>query len=92
MVATLNESGELIDPHTAVGVAAAERARDVKAPLVILSTAHPAKFPDDVARITGVTPDLPRSVAAIAARPERFDRLPPDAETIKAYVRAFAGA
>jgi threonine synthase len=90
MVATLNETGELIDPHTAVGVAAAHRCADVAGPLVVLSTAHPAKFPESVGKVTAVTPDLPRSVAAMAARPERFDRLPADAETIKAYVRAFA--
>jgi threonine synthase len=90
MVATLNETGQLIDPHTAVGVAAARRSRDVGAPLVVLSTAHSAKFPDDVAKVTGVMPGLPRGVADLAAKPERFDRLPADADTIKAYVRAFA--
>jgi threonine synthase len=90
MVATLNESGQLIDPHTAVGVAAAQRTADATRPLVVLSTAHPAKFPESVGKVTGVSPQLPRSVAAMAAKPERFDRLPADAETIKAYVRAFA--
>jgi threonine synthase len=90
MVATLNETGQLIDPHTAVGVAAAHRSRDVGAPLVVLSTAHAAKFPQDVAKVTGVTPDLPPGVGDLATRPEWFDRLPADAETIKAYVRAFA--
>jgi threonine synthase len=90
MVATLNETGQLIDPHTAVGVAAAHRSRDVGAPVVVLSTAHAAKFPDDVAKVTGVMPGLPRGVADLAAKSERFDRLPADADTIKAYVRAFA--
>ena len=55
-----------------------------------LSTAHPAKFPDDVAKATGVAPTLPRGSASLAAKSERFDRLPAEAETIKAYVRAFA--
>jgi threonine synthase len=90
MVATLNETGELIDPHTAVGVAAAQRAQDASQPLIVLSTAHPAKFPESVGKVTGVTPDLPRGVAALADRPERFDRLPADVDTITAYVRAFA--
>ena len=90
MVATLNETGELIDPHTAVGVAALGRARDVEGPVVIMSTAHPAKFPEAVGRVTGVTPDLPRGVASLANKAERFDRLPAEADTIKAYVRAFA--
>jgi threonine synthase len=90
MVATLNETGELIDPHTAVGVAALGRARDIEGPVVIMSTAHPAKFPEAVGKVTGVTPSLPRGVASLASKPERFDRLPAEADTIKAYVRAFA--
>ncbi|MGZ5994004.1 MAG: threonine synthase [Caulobacteraceae bacterium] len=90
MVSTLNETGELIDPHTAVAVAALRRA-DLDGPVVVMSTAHPAKFPEDVAKATGVTPELPRGAANLASRPERFDRLPAEAETIKAYVHAFAG-
>jgi len=91
MVATLNETGELIDPHTAVAVAALRRT-PLDGPVVVMSTAHPAKFPEAVAAACGVTPGLPRGVADLAAKPERFDRLPAEAETIKAYVRAFAGA
>ena len=90
MLATLNETGELIDPHTAVGVAALRQARDLPGPIIVLSTAHPAKFPEAVAAATSVTPDLPRWTQSLAARPERFDRLPADAEAIKACVRAFA--
>ena len=89
IVSTLNETGELIDPHTAVGVAALRHV-DLEGPTVVLSTAHPAKFPDDVAKACGVTPALPRGVANLAGRAERFDRLPGEAEVIKAYVRAFA--
>jgi threonine synthase len=89
MVATLNETGELIDPHTAVAVAALRHV-SLTGPTIVLSTAHPAKFAEDVAKASGVTPDLPRGVANLSARPERFDRLPGEAETIKAYVRAFA--
>ena len=92
IVATLNETGELIDPHTAVAVAALSRAGAIDGPVVVMATAHPAKFPRDVAKASGVTPQLPRGVADLAGRPERFDRLPAEAETIKAYVRAFAGA
>jgi threonine synthase len=91
MTATLNGTGELIDPHTAVGVAAAHLAKlDAQIPLVLLSTAHPAKFPEAVSAATGVTPHNPREGAGLAGKPERFDRLPADAETVKAYVRAFA--
>jgi len=90
MVAILNETGALIDPHTAVGVAAAHRSRDAARPMVVLATAHPAKFPEAVGKATGAAPAPPRAVAGLAEKPERFDRLPADAETIKAYVRAFA--
>jgi threonine synthase len=89
MVRTLNETGHLIDPHTAVALAALRRS-DLEGPVVVMSTAHAAKFPEAVARACGVTPDLPRGVADLASRPERFDRLPAEAETIKAYVRAFS--
>ncbi len=92
IAATLADSGELIDPHTAVAVAALRKAGDTPRPLVVLSTAHPAKFPEDVAAASGVTPDLPRGAANLADRPERFDRLAADADAIKAFVRNFAEA
>jgi len=92
IVATLNETGELIDPHTAVAVAALKRVAEVPGPVVVLSTAHAAKFPEDVAQASGVTPALPRGALDLADRPERFDRLPAEPETIKQYVRAFANA
>lgn len=89
IVSTLNETGELIDPHTAVAVAALRHV-SLDGPTVVLSTAHPAKFPEDVAKASGVAPVLPRGTASLAGREERFDRLPGEADTIKAYVRAFA--
>jgi len=92
MAATLDETGELIDPHTAVAVAALGKADGLARPVVVLSTAHPAKFPEDVAKASGVVPSLPRGAADLADRPERFDRLAADAEAIKAFVRTFAGA
>jgi threonine synthase len=91
ILSTLNETGELIDPHTAVGVAALRRGGRIEAPIVVLSTAHAAKFPEDVAAAAGVAPTLPRGAADLAAKPERFERLPADGDAIKAYVRSFAG-
>jgi len=93
ILATLSASCELVDPHTAVALAiSAAAAHGVGgAPLVTLSTAHPAKFPEAVSAATGVSPTAPRTCAALADRTERFDRLPADAESVKAYVRAFAG-
>lgn len=91
MLSTLNETGELIDPHTAVAVAAARRASppDPTTPMAILSTAHPAKFPEAVGAATGVTPEVPAAARGLAARTERYDHLPADADAIMAYVRAF---
>jgi threonine synthase len=89
ILSTLNETGELVDPHTAVALAALRRT-DLEGPVVVMSTAHAAKFPEAVAKACGVTPELPRGAAGLVSRPERFDRLPAEAETIKAYVRAFA--
>jgi threonine synthase len=96
IVATLNETGELIDPHTAVAVAAAKRVRARgklgSTPLVALSTAHPAKFPEAVKAASGMEPGLPAAARGIGDKPERFDRLPNDPKAVKAYLRAFAGA
>ena len=92
ILSTLNETGELIDPHTAVAVAGLRHVADIVGPVVVLSTAHPAKFPEDVTAASGLAPVLPRGAADLDGRPERFDRLPADAAAIKAYVRAFAGA
>jgi threonine synthase len=82
-------SGELVDPHTAVALAGAWAAPPLSpaTPLVVLATAHPAKFPEAVAAAAGVAPRVPTVVAAMAGRPERADRLPADAEAVKAYVR-----
>jgi threonine synthase len=93
ILSTLNETGEVIDPHTAVGVAAANvlRLADPATPVVVLSTAHPAKFPEAVSAAAGVTPATPRAMPDLSKKPEKFDRLPADAETVKAFVRVFAG-
>ena len=90
ILSTLNETGELIDPHTAVGLAAARRTPSSRAPLVALSTAHPAKFPDAVRAATGAAPALHDRARSLFDKPERIDRLPADIEAAKAYVRAFA--
>jgi threonine synthase len=94
IAAVYESAGMLIDPHTAVAVAAAAKAPalDRAIPLVVLATAHPAKFPDAVAAAAGAAPAIPRAVAGLAARPERFERLPAEAQAVKAFVRDFAAA
>ena len=81
------EAGQVIDPHTAIGLAAA-RAAELPAdvPIVTLATAHPAKFRDAVERATGVRPGLPARVGELFERTERFDVLPATTDAIKALV------
>jgi threonine synthase len=80
-------ANNVIDPHTAIGLAAA-RAADVPAdvPVVTLATAHPAKFSDAVERATGVRPALPGRVGNLFDRQERYDTLPATKDAIAAYV------
>ena len=90
--ATLAASGELVDPHTAVALAVSDfAARDLKGvPLITLSTAHPAKFPEAVMAAAGVGPTSPDICQTLARLPERIDHLAADAGAVKAYVREFA--
>jgi threonine synthase len=84
-----SECEQLLDPHTAVGLAAARRREaELEGPIVTLATAHPAKFPDAVERATGQRPPLPRRVAHLFDREERCARLPADAGALKAFIRA----
>ncbi|MDG1709250.1 MAG: threonine synthase [Emcibacteraceae bacterium] len=81
------QSGHVIDPHTAVGVNAARHERKCNAtPMVSLSTAHPAKFPEAVKEMTGAHPELPPHMADLFDREEKFDVLPNDLEVLKAYI------
>lgn len=83
--------GQIIDPHSAVGLAAA-RALDLDAdiPVVTLATAHPAKFREAVERATGVRPPLPARLGNLFDREERFTRLPGEYDAVKAFVLAEA--
>jgi len=88
---TLSRTGELVDPHTAVAIAVAERHLD-RAPMVTLATAHPAKFPDAVEAACGIRPDLPDWARAILAREERYDVLPAKLREVEAAIEARLGA
>jgi len=89
---TYDTTGVVLDPHTAVGVAAARQSRrDPDVPMVALATAHPAKFPDAVESGIGVRPELPEHLADLLDRPERFDALPLDLAAVKTYIRAATG-
>jgi threonine synthase len=84
---TRRETGYLIDPHTAVAVAVAEKeCRDPAIPVVVLSTAHPAKFPDAVENACGIRPGLPDWLADLGSRRERVTVLPPDRSAVENHI------
>jgi threonine synthase len=81
------KAGQVIDPHSAIGLAAARKAGlPTDVPVVTLATAHPAKFPDAVERATGVRPSLPSRIGGLFDRAEQFDILPATPDAIKTYV------
>ena len=81
-------AGYTLDPHTAVGLLAAEAcAPQRERPLVVGATAHPAKFPDAVERATGARPALPDRLADLFEREERFTEMPNNVATLQAKVR-----
>jgi threonine synthase len=89
----LRETGYLIDPHTAVGVAVAEKEiRDPSIPTIVLATAHPAKFPDAVEAASGVRPQLPEWLVDIDRRPERFITLPVDQRAVERHILSVSRA
>jgi threonine synthase len=80
-------TNQVLDPHTAIGLAAARNAGlPADVPVVTLATAHPAKFRDAVERATGVRPHLPARMGNLFEREERYDTLPATKEAIAAYV------
>ena len=85
---TYEQRGLLVDPHTAVGLGAAESIRRPDEPMVVLATAHPAKFPDAVEAATGVRPALPDHLADLADRPERVSVLPADLDAVREHISA----
>lgn len=81
-------AGQVIDPHSAVGLAAALAADDLPAdvPVVTLATAHAAKFRDAVERATGIRPAMPSRIGALFDREERYARLPATYEAVTGYI------
>jgi threonine synthase len=93
MRATLREAGYGVDPHTAVALAVAEKeTRDLSLPMVVLSTAHPAKFPEAVQAACGIKPALPDWLADLPKRPERVTVLPADQAAVERYVASASRA
>jgi threonine synthase len=80
-----NEHKIVVDPHTAVGIGAA-RKLGLEKNCVVLSTAHPCKFPQAIEDAISRTEDLPDSLNYVYDRKEKFELLPNDIEKVKGYV------
>ena len=85
--ATLAGSGYLLDPHTASGVHVAATQTASAVPMIVLSTAHPAKFPAAVEAASGIHPALPAWLADLMNSEERSAVLPSDLKMVEDYVR-----
>jgi threonine synthase len=83
---TYQQSGYLLDPHTAVGVATTE-ALNPAGTTITLATAHPAKFPDAVRQATGITPPLPAHLADLYERKEVFTPMTRDLGALKTFLQ-----
>jgi threonine synthase len=93
IVRTKAECGYLADPHTACAIVAADRALgDSRAPQVVLSTAHPAKFPDAMQAITGERPALPKRLDGLLTAKERFTTIENDIGAAEAHVESLTRA
>lgn len=91
---TWRESGIVLDPHTAVGMAAGRRARqdDPETPMIVAATAHPAKFPDAIEDAIAIHPTLPPHLADLLERRERYDVIANDMAAVESFIRARAKA
>jgi threonine synthase len=90
---TLRETSRLVDPHTAVALAVAEKeTRDPAIPMIVLGTAHPAKFPDAVEAACGVRPGLPDWLSDLPERSERATPMPVDQAAIEKFILAASRA
>ena len=92
IAAVARETGRVVDPHSATGIAAAHELGASDAPVVCLATAHPAKFPDAVEQATGHRPALPARLADLMTRPERCSALPNELGALREHLRATARA
>ncbi len=79
------KTGYVLDPHTAVGVAAAMKL-GAGAPCVCLATAHPAKFPEAITRAIGAPPPPVPSIEKLRDLPQRREYMSADLNAIKKYI------
>ena len=84
---TLKTSGELLCPHSAIGVKVANDKPASETPMITLATAHPAKFPDAVEAASGIRPPLPERMADLYERDERVTRIANNLDALKDHIK-----
>jgi len=91
--AAWRETGDLVDPHTAVALAVADRDNsDSRVPNIVLSTAHAAKFPDAVEAACGVRPQLPAWLDGLMTKPEQVKIIKNDQVEVERFVTSVSRA
>ncbi|WP_448029305.1 threonine synthase [Bradyrhizobium liaoningense] len=91
--AAWREAGELVDPHTAVALAVADRdTTDTRVPSIVLSTAHPAKFPDAVEAACGQRPQLPAWLDGLMTKSEHMRVMKNDQVEVERFVLSVSRA
>jgi threonine synthase len=90
--AVLEGSSYLLDPHTATAVKVARASTANATPMVVLATAHPAKFPDAVEKACGVVPQLPAWLGDLMERPQKSTVLPSDRKMVEDHIKAHSRA
>jgi threonine synthase len=89
---TWKDAGYLLDPHTAIGVHVAKEHDDGSVPMVVLGTAHPAKFPDAVEKAAGVRPQLPENLKEMMTAEERQQVLAAKQDVVERFIDDHARA
>jgi threonine synthase len=87
IIETLKSSGELLCPHSAIGVKVANDKPASETPMITLATAHPAKFPDAVEAASGIRPPLPERMADLYERDERVTRIANNLDALKDHIK-----
>lgn len=86
---TYRDTGYIVDPHTAVGVAAARRFES-DGPVLCLATAHPAKFPESVDEAIGKPVARHPALEALKGATSRKTSLPADVDAVREFVEQHA--
>ena len=91
--AAWREAGDLVDPHTAVALAVADRdTSDTGIANIVLSTAHAAKFPDAVEAACGMRPQLPAWLEGLMTKPEHMKVMNNDQAEVERFVLSVSRA